>query len=241
MSNPVEPVKFDFEAAKRQDLELYHQWKNNGDKSSLSSLVRQLHPVIFTEVRRASGTLPPAALSAEAKKWTVRAIQNFDPTKGVALSTHVTNYLPKIRRLNYKYTNSARLPENLHLKYTEFHNATSHLENELGRPPSDEEIAKRIGWSKPLVTKFKSSLYEDLVESGDARMPESEQFNYNTMLMDHLMNSLDTTEKTILENAKELSSQELADKLGVNIARLNYLKTKLRDKIQGIKNEIKMY
>lgn len=232
---------FDFDLAKKQDSELYDNWKLKGDKASLTALVHQLHPVIYAEVRRASGTLPPAALSAEAKKWTIRAIQSFDPSKGVGLATHVTNYLPKIRRLNYKYSNSARLPENLHLKYTEFHNTVSHLENAFGRPPTDEEIAKELGWSKPLVVKFKGSLYEDLVESADARMPEATHFNYNSMLMDHLMSSLDEQEKTILMNSKELSSQELADKLGINIARLNYLKTKLKDKILGIKTEIGMY
>lgn len=240
MSDELKP-KFDFEAAKRHDLELYHQWKNEGSKTALTTLVKQLHPVIFAEVRRASGTLPTGALSAEAKKWAVQAIKTFDPDKGVALSTHVVNYLPKVRRLNYKYANSARLPENMHLKFTEFHNTVSHLENELGRPPEDAEIAEKMGWSKGMVTKFKGSLYEDLVESADARLPETEHFNYNSMLMDHLMSSLDEQEKTILLNSKEMSSQELADKLGINVARLNYLKTKLRDKIMGLKVEIGMY
>ena len=241
MSDIKPSPNFDFEAAKRKDTELYEEWKRTGSKTAMTELVRQLHPIIYAEVKRASGTLPTAALSAEAKKWTDKAIRNYDPSKGASLATHVTGYLPKIRRLNYKFTNSARLPENMHLKFTEFHNTVSHLENELGRPPLDEEIADRLGWSKPMVTKFKGSLYEDLVESADARMPEAQQFNYNSMLMEHLMDNLDQTEKIILFGAKEMSSQELADKLGINIARLNYLKGKLRDKIMAMKVEIGMY
>lgn len=226
---------------KLKDIELYAAWKNTGDKASLGRLIKQLHPVIYSEVRRTSGTLPESALSAEAKKWAYRAIQTYDPNKGVALSTHVMNYLPKVRRLNYKYQNSARLPENLHLQYTEFHNAVSHLEDTLSRPPTDEEIAKHLGWSKPLVVKFKGSLYEDLVESASQRPSEVTQFNANKLLMDHLMAQLDDTEKKILLSAKTMSSQELADSLGVNISRLNYLKAKLKDKIQNIKQEIGMY
>lgn len=226
---------------RKRDLDLYTAWKQNGDKQSLGALMKQLQPVIYSEVRRTSGTLPEAALSAEAKKWTIRALQTYDPTKGVAISTHVMNYLPKVRRLNYKYQNAARLPENMQLQYTEFKNATSHLENTLNREPTDEEIAKHLGWSKPLVVRFKGSLYEDLVESASQRPIETSQFNSNRFLMDHIMDKLDDQEKTILLNSGTISSQELADKLNINISRLNYLKSKLRTKIEGIKGEISMY
>lgn len=227
--------------AKKRDLDLYTAWKDKGDKQSLGALMKQLQPVIYSEVRRTSGTLPEAALSAEAKKWTIRALQTYDPTKGVAISTHVMNYLPKVRRLNYKYQNAARLPENMQLQYTEFKNATSHLENTLNREPTDEEIAKHLGWSKPLVVRFKGSLYEDLVESASQRPLETSQFNSNRFLMDHIMSQLDDQEKTILLNSGTMSSQDLADKLSINISRLNYLKSKLRTKIEGIKGEINMY
>ena len=148
--NPTLPTQFiadtsiakDIAGAKKQDIELYNAWKGSGDKQALGQLMKQLRPVIYSEVRRTSGTLPEAALSAEAKKWTIRALNTYDPNKGVAISTHVMNYLPKVRRLNYKYQNSARLPENLQLQFTEFRNATSHLETTLNREPTDEEIAK---------------------------------------------------------------------------------------------------
>lgn len=227
--------------SKKKDIELYHAWKQTGSKRDLGNLIGQLSPIIYSEVRRVSGTLPEAALSAEAKSWAFRAIQTYDPDKGVALSTHVMNYLPKVRRLNYKYQNSARLPENLHLKFTEFKNATSHLENTLNREPTDAEIAKHIGWSTPAVIKYKGSLYEDLVESAAARPRETTQFNSNKLLLDHLMDQLDSQEKFILLNKEKMSAQELADKLGVNISRLNYLQSKLKDKILKIKNEIGMY
>lgn len=227
--------------AKKRDLELWNHWKQTGDKASLGQLMKQLHPVIYSEVRRVSGTLPEAALSAEAKNWAYKAITTYDPDKGVALSTHVMNYLPKVRRLNYKYQNAARLPENLQLQFTEFKNAISHLDSTLGREPTDEEVAKHLGWSKPLVVRFKGSLYDDLVESASQRPLEATQFNSNKLLMDHLMAQLDEQEKLILLNSKDISSQELADKLGVNISRLNYLKSKLKDKIHSIKSEIQMY
>ncbi len=226
---------------RQRDLDLYHAWKQSGDKAALGGLIKSLHPIIYSEVRRVSGSLPESALSAEAKKWTLKALQTYDADKGVAISTHVMNYLPKVRRLNYKFQNAARLPENLHLQFTEFQNAVSHLETTLNRDPTDEEIAKKLGWSKALVTKFKGSLYEDLVESGTQRPIEITQFNSNKFLLDHLMAQLDEQEKFLLLNKGEMSAPELAEKMGINVSRLNYLSSKLKDKIMKIKTEIKMY
>jgi len=55
------------------------------------------------------------------------------------------------------------------------------------------------------------------------------------------MDQLSSEEKFILNHAKGMTSTELAGKLEVNINRLNYLKSKLVDKIKGIKTDIKMY
>ena len=222
-------------------MELFHAWKNTGDKKALGALITQLHPIIYSEVRRASGTLPDSALSAEAKKWTVKAITSYDPSKGTSLSTHIHNYLPKIRRLNYKYQNSARLPENLHLQYSQFQNTIANLQESLNREPTEGEIASALGWSKAQVVKFKGSLYEDLVESSTQRPIETSRFNDNKLLMDHLMSSLDETEKYLLLNNKDVPATEMCRHLGINTSRLNYLKTKTVAKIENIKREIGMY
>jgi DNA-directed RNA polymerase specialized sigma subunit len=203
--------------------------------------MKQLNPIVYSQVERVSGTLPKAALSAEAKKWTVKAIQSYDPTKGAALATHVLNFLPKIRRLNYKYQNSVRMPENLHLEHSTFTAAQANLNEKLGREPTDEEMAKELGWGRPLVTRFKASLYDDLVESVSQRPTEVSQFNENAHLMAHLMGSLTDQEKFILGDANDMPAKDAAAKLNINLSRYNYLRSKLKEKIQGIKNEIKMY
>jgi DNA-directed RNA polymerase specialized sigma subunit len=226
-------------ASKEQDLELFHTWKASGDKKDLGKLVHALAPIIYSEVQRASGTLPTSALSAEAKVWAVKAIETFDPTKGVALSTHVMNYLPKVRRLNYKFQNSARLPENLQLQYHSWHQATTRLQEQLERDPTDEELAHQLGWKKKAVIKYKNSLYSDLVESASERPTETHTFNKNKVLYDYILEQLTPEEKTIFENIDTMTSTELAVKLGVNINRLNYLKRILIDKVKKLQSEVK--
>lgn len=225
---------------KKKDQELYEAWKNTGDKKVLGQLMSQLNPLIYSEVKRASGSLPTTALSAEAKKWTIKAIQSYDPSKGASISTHVVGYLPKIRRMNYKFQNMVRLPENLQLKYHEFNQAVTGLSDRLNRDPSDEEIAKELNWSKAAVVKYKGGLYADLVESASMKPTEFVQFNNDKILYDHIMDQLTPEEKFIFDNNKTMPASELADKLGVNINRLNYLKSKLIDKIKGLKTSVGM-
>lgn len=224
-----------------KDRELFDSWKATGDKRHLGQLIDQLSPIIYKEVNRASGSLPTAALSAEAKKWTINAIKTYDPAKGTLLSTHVMNYLPKIRRMNYKFQNAVRLPENLQLKFHEYNKAVTDLTDQLNRDPTDDEVAKSIGWTKGQVFKFKNSLYADLVESANERPSEYSHFNENALLMDYMISQLSPDEKFIFDNAKVLSSTEIAAKLGVNINRYNYLKTKLIEKIKKIQQDIGMH
>lgn len=229
------------QGVKRKDQELYETWKKTGDKRALGDLINQLSPLIYSEVQRQSGTLPNQALSAEAKKWAIRAINNYDPKHGASISTHVTGYLRKVRRMNYKFQNAARLPENMQLNYKLWDRALQNLADKLNREPTDDEMASELGWSKGQTVKYRNALYEDLIESSTARPFETVRFNENKILLDHIMTQLSPEEKTIWENSKQLSSEELAKKLGVNINRLNYLKAKLKNKVQTIKHEIGLY
>jgi DNA-directed RNA polymerase specialized sigma subunit len=226
---------------KRKDQELYEQWKSTGDKKALGALIGQLSPLIYSEVQRQSGTLPPTALSAEAKKWAIRAIQTYDPSKGAQISTHVMSYLPKVRRMNYKFQNAARLPENMQLKYKLYDRAVQNLADTLNRDPTDDEVAQELGWTKGQTVKFRNSLYEDLIESASAKPFETARFNENKILLDYVMTQLTPVEKEIWENSKKMSSAELAAHLNINVNRLNYLKSNLKKKVMTIKENIGLY
>lgn len=231
----------DKQETKRKDQHLYEEWKRTGSKEALGQLINQLSGPIYSEVQRQAGTLPNTALSAEAKKWAIRAIRTYDPTRGASISTHVMGYLPKVRRMNYKFQNAARLPENMQLKYKLWDRAIQNLADKLNRDPTEEEIATELGWTKGLVVKFRNSLYEDLVESSTARPYETTTFNKDKILLDHIMSELTQEEKTLWENSKKMSSEELAAKLGININRLNYLKAKLKSKVQKLKIDVGLY
>lgn len=237
IEEPVIPEKIDY---KSKDILLYNTWKQSGSKRDMTNLVNHLSPLIYREVSRAAGTLPLAALNAEGKTWAIKGIKSFDPSKGFALSTHVTNYLQRVRRMNYKYQHAARLPENMKREFHKYNSGLSQLSDELNRDPTEEELASHLGWSKGQVVKFKKNVYSDHLESGNEKATEVVQYTDNNLLMDSLLSRLSADEKFILNNKGKMSATELATKLGVNNNRLNYLQNKLVDKITGLKTELKM-
>ena len=238
LPNPS-PIPYSAAEYRDRDLALFNDWKIKGDKQALGKLINQLNPIMYSEVRRASGSLPTAALSAEAKKWTVQAIKTFDPSRNVLLSTHVMNYLPKVRRMNYKFQNAVRLPENMQLEYHEYSKGLNDLAEEYNRDPSEEELAKHLGWSKAKVFKFKNSLYADMIESGSERPAEFTQFNKNALFKEHLDSMLTPDERIIISDLNNKVAVSLTcQKLNVNLNRYNYLKAKLVKKVHQAKLEI---
>lgn len=221
-----------------KDLELFHAWKQSGSKKDLTALMHQIDPIINKEVSKRAGALPRATLSSSGKRWALKALETYDPTKGAALGTHITSYMRKISRQNYRLQNAVMLPEDLHLKWQSYSHARESLTDELGHEPSEEQLASRLGWSKGMVVRLKSGLYDDLVESSSERPAEFAMHNENALLMEYLRNTLAPDELYIMDNAKSVSSQEMADHLGINISRLNYLKLKLVQKIQDIKKDL---
>lgn len=223
---------------KSKDLVLYNAWNEDKSKENLSKLIEHLHPIIFAQVNRQGGSVAKAALVGTGRVWAAKAIKTYDPSKGSALSTHVANYIQRIKRLNYKYRGAARLPENKEREFGAYDRARANLEEELSRDPTPDEIGKVLGWSKGRVVKFQKLVFKDYVESGIEQPSQYEAFSYRPMLMDTILNRLTPDERTIFDNKGIIPAPQLAAKLGVDVNRLNYLQRKLVTKIADIKKEV---
>lgn len=223
---------------RKADQELFEAYQRSKNPADLQKLLAQLNPLIQTEVKRAAGTLPTQALAAEAKRWAIHAINTYDPSKGTQLSTHVTNYLQKVRRMNYRFQNAARLSENNQLVFHKYNTAVQGLQERLSREPSEDELARELGWSKKAVVKFKAGIFQDIVESSKEKASEFTRFDSGKPLFEHMMDQLSPEEKIIMEHTGTLSSPELAAKIGVNVNRLNYLKSKMVKKLKNIQDEM---
>ena len=170
----------------------------------------------------------------------IDAIDKFDYSKNIKFETYASlrirgAILDEIRRLDW-------VPRTLRKKQKEFNKVYNTLENQLGRTPSEEEMANYLGVDKEeyyqiLQESNVSSLVfiEDYKLQVDA-MPDDEtevpdQYLEKQELIDTLAESIDILperEKMVitLYYFEELTLKEISAILGVSESRISQLHTK---------------
>ena len=229
----------DYAAFKKKDQELYDIWAKTKSREDLSRLVNSLMPIAGKEIQRASGTLPQSALTSEAKKWVIQAIKTYQPGRGAVLSTHVTNYLQKVRRLNYTYQKVARLPESRQLQFTEFNNAKTWLEETLGREPTEEELAAKLGWSKKQTVKFREMMFRDWGTTGASLDSPYHEYDTTPAFMKELRSLLTEQEAKLMDlilGDEKASNAELARKMNTSTSMVSVLKASIKKKTEKVKH-----
>ena len=228
---------------KEKDLELYQTWRQTGSKKDLANVMKQMEPLIYKQVKRVSGSVPPSAISSEAKRWTLRALDTYDPNQNTALSTHVHNWLQKTHRLNYKYQNAVRLPEDQTRKFQDYNVALTNLQTQLNRDPDDDEIASHLGWQRKDVSRMRERLHSDLYESGTEVPTTYTKFDNTQILKSLVEENLDPQEQKIWENVQKSKEErksvpELANEMNIDVNRLQYIKSRMVKKIKRLQDEM---
>lgn len=220
-----------------RDLELWKTWRRKPTDANASALLTQVQPLISREASKWDQTLARPLLETEGKRLAMQAFHSYDPNKGAALGTHVVNQLQRMSRLAYANQNVARLPENKMLWFHSYHKAHARLADELGRPPTTDELADELGWSIPKVEEFRASIgRKELLESGGAEesggagLYEADKQEH---LVDFIHHDLPPAQRAIFEHltgyggAEQLSNTEIQKKLGLTQGQYSYMKGKL--------------
>jgi RNA polymerase primary sigma factor len=120
-----------------------------GDGEARDRLVRANLRLVVCIARGYTGRgLPLEDLIAEGNMGLLRAVEGFDPAAGTRFSTYATYWIRQsIRRALSRDGSALRLPQYMTTLISKWHRAASVLRRELGRPPVDEEVAKRLGLS----------------------------------------------------------------------------------------------
>lgn len=187
----------------------------------------------------------------------IKAVEKFDPDKGVAFETFAT-YRVRGEIIDYMRRNDW-VPRGVRKKSWEIENVSNMLTNELGRQPTDEELAHRLGIQKSdliqalsEVERFNLVSFEEIIqdtvkidrEFTDFETPEG--FLQEDELMYILEKSLDDLperEKLVLTlyYYEELTLKEISVVIGVSESRvsqlhsraINKMKTSLKSYING--------
>src|SRR6186713_828787 len=244
-----------------QEIELASKIKK-GDKAARSLMIRSnLRLVVKIAHDYANLGLPLLDLISEGNIGLIKAVERFDPRKGGKLSTYAAWWIKQsIKRALANQSKTIRLPVHLVDKISKMRRVAMQMSEELGREPTDDELAEEVGLSAAKVSQLKTvairpasldapisdddtTEFGEIVGDAEALTPFERLRDKN--LRDEvgdLLSVLDEREKKIifsrfgLDGGKAKTLEEVGKKFGVTRERIRQLQNialmKLRRALQ---------
>jgi RNA polymerase primary sigma factor len=147
-----------------------------GDRAAREQMIRANLRLVVKIAQDYSGLgLPLLDLISEGNIGLIKAVERFDPRKGGKLSTYAAWWIKQsIKRALANQSKTIRLPVHLVDKISKMRKMAMKLSEQLGREPTDEELAIELQIPTSKVAHLKSvsvrpaSLDAPIGESGDS-------------------------------------------------------------------------
>lgn len=232
----------------QEEIDLAARIKKGDREARTLMISANLRLVIKIAHDYANLGLPLLDLVSEGNIGLMKAVERFDPAKGGKLSTYAAWWIKQsIKRALANQSKTIRLPVHLVDKISKMNRVASQMSEELGREPTDDELAEEVGLSPRSVSQLKtasirpasldapvnaddSTEFGELVGDEDARTPF--EFLRDRDLHDELpelLAILDRRERVIifqrfgLDGAQPRTLEEVGNKLGVTRERIRQL------------------
>ncbi|MFM8716921.1 MAG: RNA polymerase sigma factor RpoD/SigA [Spartobacteria bacterium] len=130
-----------------------------GDKEARAIMIRSNLRLVVKIARDYSNFgLPLLDLISEGNIGLMKAVERFDPKKGGKLSTYAAWWIKQsIKRALANQSKTIRLPVHLVDKIAKLRRVSNQMTEELGREPTDEELAEEVGMGASKVAALKSA------------------------------------------------------------------------------------
>jgi RNA polymerase primary sigma factor len=247
----------------QEEIELAARIKK-GDKKAREHMIKANLRLVVKIARDYDGIgLPLLDLISEGNIGLMKAVERFDPAKGGKLSTYGSWWIKQsIKRALANQSKTIRLPVHLVDKISKMRRMAMKMQEDLGREPTDEELAAELGTTAARVAMMRtasirpasldapvgeddSNSYSEIVEDERAVNPydELEDKTVTGMLQD-MVKHLDNREATILryrfglDGGNEKTLEEVGEKFGVTRERVRQIQNlalrKLRKMIEKL-------
>src|ERR1700756_1441457 len=127
-----------------------------GDKKAREQMIKANLRLVVKIARDYEGIgLPLLDLISEGNIGLMKAVERFDPAKGGKLSTYGSWWIKQsIKRALANQSKTIRLPVHLVDKISKIRRVSLHMSEELGREPTDQELAEELGISTLRVAQM---------------------------------------------------------------------------------------
>ncbi|MBL68988.1 MAG: RNA polymerase subunit sigma [Verrucomicrobiales bacterium] len=203
----------------QEEIELAARIKK-GDEEAEQHMIKANLRLVVKIARDYEGLgLPLLDLIDEGNMGLMKAVTRFDPAKGGKLSTYASWWIKQsIKRALANQSKTIRLPVHLVDKISKMRRVAMHMQEELGREPTDDELAEEMHMTAARVAQLRTAAIRpasldapvgdnadsdtlgDLVEDSHVHNPyeELEEKTVNAMLH-QLLDTLSEREAEILK------------------------------------------
>ena len=230
----------------------------NGDKAARDQMIRSnLRLVVTIAQDYLNFGLPLSDLISEGTIGLTKAVERFDPRKGAKLSTYAAWWIKQSIKLALSnQVKAIRLPVHLLEKISKVRRVAFEMAHDLGREPSDDELAEAIGMRPERVGELRNGSVrpvsldaavadDDSVEFGEIIADEDAQTSYEWLcdrdLQVHLkaaLKVLDDREKKIvlerfgLHGGQPKTLEQVGKAIGVTRERIRQLQARALSKLR---------
>lgn len=235
-----------------------------GEKEARDRMVRANLRLVVNIARAYGGKgLPLQDLIEEGNLGLLRAVEGFDPDMDTRFSTYASYWIKQsIKRALINSAKTIRIPAYMVELLSKWRKATAKLDDELGRPPTQEEVAKELGLPKKKLSIVRKAiqLYNTTPQADDensgwtmnemvaderAKLPEDELLNSDNLKhVYRMLDEMDPREATILrmrfglDDAEPKTLKEIGELLGLTRERVRQIESEaLRMLAKGILGE----
>ena len=229
-----------------------------GDTAARDRMVRANLRLVVNIARGYTGKgLALQDLIEEGNLGLLRAVEGFDPNMNTRFSTYASYWIKQsIKRALVNTAKTIRIPAYMVELLSKWRRATNKLTDELGRPPTPEEIAVLLGLPKKKLNIIKKAirvynsapqteqagepgwsidemLMDNRSKSPDTEMVESDDLKHVMVLLD----KMDQREATVLrmrfglDQAEPRTLKEIGESLGLTRERVRQIESEALAKL----------